>query len=127
MNISKLAVVNNFIILEFAQHGIYTNKHYVSKDEKILGEAYITLYNNIVYDSEYKRLLDSDFSFNRDLLIALKSKCNQKFLKFYKHINSIIYNQYNIKNTIKILLLSVPFSLLAFLCEYIKTLLKREF
>lgn len=105
---SDIAIINNFIVLEFKQHGIYTNKYPQSKDEKILGEYYCSLYNNIVYQSEYKRLIDKDYLFTERELEHLNSKSNIKFLKLHKYISLTKQKKVSFSKKIEKIFLSIP-------------------
>lgn len=67
----RQALVNNFIILEFKQSGIYLNKYPYSKNEKFSGDQYIGLYNFWRYENEYKNIV----------MILTKSQQKTVFLK----------------------------------------------
>lgn len=87
---SEIAVVNNFIVLEYKQHGIYLNKYRVSKKEKRAGfyDAY-GLYFNSVYEKDYQKHCDAGFELSKLDAFCSESELEPLIFKLYDHINKI--------------------------------------
>lgn len=124
VNKSRIAIPNNFIVLEYSQHEIYCPKHPESKDEKLFGESYCTLYNSIVYNSEYKKFIDKEYIFNSKELNTLNSELNQSYLKLYKHIGIIKSSNASALLKLENLILSVPICLAKYIIIFIKNNLR---
>ena len=87
---SRICMINNFIPLEFAQSGIYTDKYPYTKEEKFLGQQYLGLYNNHYYEQEYKIFCDSSFEIKAGNLLFKNAKITKAILKAYKHYYKLI-------------------------------------
>lgn len=105
---SSIAIINNFIILEYKEHGIYTNKHIVSKDEKLLGEGYCTLYNKINYEKGYNKLFDTNFEYDIKTAENFNKTWYIKWLKLYKHLNELRNKNFKFNRKIESLFFSIP-------------------
>ena len=119
---SRECIVNNFIILEFKQSGIFLNKYFFSKNEKSSGEQYLDLYNFYRYECEYKEFCDNeyiisskDFIFkNKDLLYAT--------IRIYKHFARIFDKRLSFIKKLEQLVLGLPFAVLNYIIVFIKSL-----
>jgi len=112
---SEIAIVNNFIILEYKQHGIYTNKHACSKDELLVGDKqYFGLYNNLVYFEDYKKYCDPTFEIPKD---SYKHK-NEKLLRVKKHIGKIRSKKTPLIKKLEKIFISIPVSTIALLTAF---------
>ena len=121
INKSKIAIVNNFIVLEYKQHGIFTNKYLSSKDEKYLGEYYCSLYNNTIYKSEYKRLLDCNYPFDSEKeLKLLNSKSYIKKLKLHKYTTMLTDKTIKFSKKLEKIFISIPLTSIDYLICFLR-------
>lgn len=96
---SEIAMVNNFIVLEHNQHGIYLNKYPISKKEKAAGfyDAY-GLYFNSLYEADYKKHCDSKFKLNINDVIQSKLGIVALGYKLRSHFHNISDSRISLKN-----------------------------
>lgn len=85
----RQCLVNNFIVLEFEQSGIYLNKYPYSKNEKFSGDQYIGLYNFYRYENEYKKYCDSSYIVKTKNFIFENEKIGYSILRVFKHISTL--------------------------------------
>lgn len=111
---SAIAIPNNFIVLEFEQSGIYNEKHLSTKNAKYLGDQYVTLYNNIVYQHEYKKYIDENYNFDETLFFKLNSNKSIQKLKLYKHIVKLIDSKIDFLTKVEQIFLSIPLNLIKY-------------
>lgn len=119
----RKAFVNNFIILEYEQSGIYLNKYPYSKNEKFSGEQYMGLYNFYRYENEYKKYCDEDYE--------ITTKSNKMFenenygydlLRVYKHISKLFNPKIKISYKIEQIFIGIPISIISFAIKHYKEL-----
>ncbi|OLA74638.1 MAG: hypothetical protein BHW62_03155 [Acinetobacter sp. CAG:196_36_41] len=114
-------LVNNFIVLEFAQSGIYLNKYPYSKNEKFSGDQYIGLYNFYRYEFEYKRICDKNYQMtSRRQKIFEDENFGYNLLRIYKHISKLLEPSANFLQKLEQIFIGIPFSLISFLFKYRK-------
>lgn len=88
---SEIAMVNNFIILEYKQHGIYLNKYDFSKQESNLDEKeYPGLYLNLTYLDDYKKYCARGFKIPLCCCWKRTLGIDNKLLNLNKHIKRFI-------------------------------------
>lgn len=114
-------LVNNFIVLEFAQSGIYLNKYPYSKNEKFSGDQYIGLYNFYRYEFEYKRICDKNYQMtSHRQKIFEDENFGYNLLRIYKHISKLLEPSANFLQKLEQIFIGIPFSLISFLFKYRK-------
>lgn len=106
----RKCLVNNFIILEFEQSGIYLNKYPYSKNEKFSGDQYIGLYNFHRYESEYKKYCDSNYELTVHNPLFDNEKLGYALLRVYKHIAKFTDKETPILQKIEQLFVGIPIS-----------------
>lgn len=116
----KKCLLNNFIVLDFKQSGIYLNKYSFSKNEKFIGDQYIDLYNPYRFQKDYKEVCDNDFIITAKPV--LEDKKTYALMRIYKHIHKLIDPNTKLLRRLMELFIVIPISL----CNYIKILLIRQ-
>lgn len=116
----RKCLVNNFIVLEFEQSGIYLNKYPYSKNEKFSGDQYIGLYNFHRYETEYKKYCDSNYQITTHSPLFDNEKLGYSLLRIYKHIAKFIDNETSIFQRLEQLFLGIPISTVNYLIAVIK-------
>lgn len=116
---SQLVFINNFIALDYAQSGIWFNKHMISKYENTIGSMYTDLWHHYKWLENYKKYCDKDYKLKPSLFMMDDDK-------LLKAINKIKYNcdiLSNKKNKITkrflALIFRLPYSLILFLVKFI--------
>lgn len=115
----RKCLVNNFIILEFEQSGIYLNKYPYSKNEKFFGELYLGLYNNFRFETEYKKFCDPNYKTSFDDSVIGNLKIEYALLRIYKHISVLTNPQTPLPKKLEQIFLSIPLTSIAFIKEFI--------
>ncbi len=112
-------LVNNFIVLEFAQSGIYLNKYPYSKNEKFSGDQYIGLYNFYRYEVEYKKICDKDYEITtQNRKMFEDEKFGYSLLRIYKHISKLFEPQVKFIQKLEQIFIGIPISLVSFGIKY---------
>ena len=114
---SQICIVNNFIILEYKQSGIYLNKYSYSKNEKFAGDQYIGLYNFYRYESEYKKHCDSEYEITSDKSLFENEKLGYSKLRIYKHLFKLTDSATPLMERFEQLFIGVPISGLRYLID----------
>ena len=117
---SRECIINNFIILEHEQSGIYLNKYSFSKNEKCLGEAYLDLYNFYRYEYEYKYFCDKDYKITSKLKFNENKEFEYAKLRLYKHIFKLTDNSLPPLKRLEQLFLGIPVSVINCAVAYSK-------
>lgn len=122
---SRECFVNNFIVLNFKQSGIYLKKYPYSKNEKFAGEQYLGLYHFARYENEYKKFCDKDYEITTKNTIFTNEKIELKKLRIFKHITN--FNDPYTKPLKKLeeLLIVIPASIIDYAICILKELLKK--
>ena len=118
----RQCLVNNFIILQFDQSGIYLNKYQFSKNEKFVGEQFIDLYNFYRYESEYKKYCDKNYKIKTDGKFFKNPDLASALLKLYKHFYKLIAQDSPLYLRIEQLIIGIPFSSLKLLFVFFKNI-----
>jgi hypothetical protein len=114
-------LVNNFIVLEYAQSGIYLNKYPYSKNERFSGDQYIGLYNFYRYETEYKNICDNGYQIQTHNTKMFKDEeYGYDLLRIYKHISKFAEPKTSLLSKLEQILISIPFSILSFLVKHFK-------
>lgn len=121
---SRECIINNFIILDFEQSGIYLNKYPYSKNEKFLGEEYLDLYNFARYENEYTHYCDKEYKITSNENFYLNEKLWRAKLRIYKHIFRLKNKQEPLSRRLEQIFIGIPFSIIAYVCYLIKNTLK---
>lgn len=120
----RKCLINNFIVLEFAQSGIYLNKYPYSKNEKFSGEQYIGLYNFYRYEVEYKKICDKDYEITtKNRKIFENEKFGYSLLRIYKHISKLSEPSVSFLHKLEQVFISIPISVISFIIKYHKEIL----
>ena len=120
MEKSRQAIVNNFIILEFKQSGIYLNKYPYSKNEKFSGEQYIGLYTFYRYENEYKKYCDNSYKITTNDTFFENEKLAYSKLRIYKHIAKLTEKSIPLFDKIEHLFIGIPFSCISYFIDILK-------
>lgn len=107
---SQKCIVNNFIILENKQSGIYVNKYTYSKNEKFSGDQYIGLYNFYRYETEYKKYCDKTYEVTTKGLMFENEKYGYALLRFYKHVFILFSSNSKFLKKMEQMFLGIPIS-----------------
>lgn len=118
-------LVNNFVVLEFKQSGIYTNKYLQSQYERFDGENYLGLYNNYKYESEYKKICDKNYKIKSKPNIIIDYNFSVEVLKLYKHLFRFAYKKTKLNKKLEELFVSIPLSLLRVVFALLKSLFSK--
>lgn len=122
----KKAFVNNFIVLEFEQSGIYLNKYPYSKNEKFSGDQYIGLYNFYRYENEYKNYCDKEYKITtKNKKMFENEKYGYDLLRVYKHIAKLSEPKTKILSKIEQIFIGIPISIISFAIKHYKELVER--
>ena len=116
----RQALVNNFIILEFKQSGIYLNKYPYSKNEKFSGDQYIGLYNFWRYENEYKKYCDDTYEITTKDSFFENEKLGYSKLRVYKHISKLTDSSTTCTAKLEQLFIGIPISAISYLIDVIK-------
>jgi len=123
MEISRKAIVNNFIVLEFEQSGIYLNKYPYSKNEKFSGDQYIGLYHFYRYENEYKKYCENSYQITAQNAKMFKNeKYGYDLLRIYKHIAKLFEPETKLLSKFEQIFISIPLSSILFIFRHYKEL-----
>jgi len=117
---SQKCIVNNFIILENKQSGIYVNKYAYSKNEKFSGDQYIGLYNFYRYETEYKKYCDKTYEVSTKGLMFENEKYGYALLRLYKHVFILFDSNSKFLKRIEQLFLGIPISIIYLIPIFLK-------
>lgn len=120
MEKSRECLVNNFIILEFKQSGIYLNKYPYSKNEKFSGDQYIGLYNFWRYENEYKKYCDNTYEITTKDSFFENEKLGYSKLRVYKHISKLTDSSTTCTAKLEQLFIGIPISAMCYLIDVLK-------
>lgn len=114
----RKCLLNNFVILDFKQSGIYLNKYSFSKNEKFIGDQYIDLYNPYRFQKDYKEICDNDFVITEKPV--LEDKKTYAKMRIYKHLYRIIEPQMSVFKRVESLFVSLPLAIFKYLGQQIR-------
>ena len=121
---SKLAIINNFIILEFKQSGIYLNKYAYSKNELFSGEQYLGLYSFDFYQEEYQKYCDLNYKFKKNLNFCTNQEFYVDFFRLNKHIYKLLHEKCSILSKLEQIFFSIPFRITILILNQFKKMLQ---
>ncbi len=124
IDIFAKCLVNNFIVLEYKQSGIYLNKYLYSKNEVFSGDQYIGLYSFYRYEETYKRLCDNNYIITTDGYMFQNEKYGYDLLRVYKHLFQLVDPQSKLSKRLEQLFLGIPISSISFLIKHYKEILR---
>ena len=116
---SQICIVNNFIILEYKQSGIYLNKYLYSKNEKFSGDQYIGLYNFYRYENEYKRICCPNYVITTKGNMYKSEDFGYALLRVYKHVFILVALNTKFFKRLEQLFIGIPISLISLFAKYI--------
>ena len=116
----RQCLINNFIVLEYSQSGIFLEKYPYSKNEKFAGEQYLGLYNFYRYENEYKKYCDDTYEITTKDVFFENEKLGYSKLRIYKHISKLTDKSIPIREKFDQLLLGIPISVICYLIDVIK-------
>lgn len=120
---SRLAIINNFIILEYKHSGIYLNKYAYSKNETFSGEQYLGLYHFDFFQSEYKKYCDPDFVPENTNISYQNEEYWRDYLRLNKHIYKFFNEENSVLSKIEQILISIPFRVVVLVFNQFKRFL----
>lgn len=118
MDVFEEFLVNNFIVLEFKQSGIYLNKYPYSKEEKFTGKQYLGLYYFCRYEMLYKKFCDKNYVLTSNSSIFRDERCANDLLRVYKHARSLIDPKTKLKKKLESFFWEVPVTAILFLIRH---------
>ena len=125
MQKSRECLINNFIILEYKQSGIYLPKYPYSRNEKFSGDQYLGLYNFYRYENEYKMFCDKDYQITTKNSFFKDEKLAYAKLRVYKHLFSVSDKTLPPIKRLEHLLLGTPIAWISFIITWVKLLILR--
>lgn len=117
---SQKCIVNNFIVLEYEQSGIYLNKYAYSKNEKLSGTQYIRLYNFYRYENEYKKHCDLNYKISTKGLMYENETYGHALLRVYKHLFVLVDSNTRFLRRLEQLVLGLPVSIICLIPIFLK-------
>ena len=111
----RVCLVNNFIVLEFEQSGIYLNKYPYSRNEKFSGDQYIDLYNFHRYEVEYKKYCNSNYEITTPSQLFENEKRGYALLRVYKHIAKLTDTETPLFQKLEQLFVGIPVSIINYI------------
>jgi len=123
---SRMILVNNFIMLNFKDSGIFTNKYLYSKNELFAGEEYLNMYNKDRYEFEYKKYCEPNFVLSQDNIYSNGNSVSlrKKLLRLYKHIFGLMDTQVSFRKKLENLFIGIPVAAVYLLPEVLALLKK---
>ena len=115
----RKCLLNNFIILDFKHSGIYLNKYLFSKNEKLIGDQYIDLYNPYRYQKDYKEICDNEFLITETPI--LEDKKTYSKMRIYKKLYRLIEHNLPINKKLATLFFELPYSIIMFILDSLKS------
>lgn len=119
-------LVNNFIVLEHKQSGLFLNKYQYSKKEIYSGDQYIGLYSFYRYEEVYKRICDNNYKITSHGYIFHNEKYGYYFLRIHKHVFNFVNPKTNFLKRFEELFLGIPISFISFVIKHFKEIIKNE-
>lgn len=126
MEKSRECLVNNFIILEYKQSGIYLNKYPYSKNEKFSGDQYTGLYYFCRYELEYKKICDKNYRITSYTKMFENEKYGADLFRVYKHIAKLIDSSTDFVSKIEQFFIGIPISSISFILKHYNELFTSE-
>lgn len=120
MEKSRKCLVNNFITLEFAQSGIYLNKYPFSKNEKMLGDPYIGLYNFHRYEAEYRKYCDPCYEITTNDSLFDSERLGYARLRLHKHLARLTDSETSVLQKMENLFIGIPVAGAGYISAVIK-------
>lgn len=117
---SRKCIINNFIILEYKQSGIYLPKYPFSKNEKCSGNQYLGLYNFNKFEKEYKKYCDLSYRLTCNDICSGNEKMEYSILRVYKHFYRLFSDDFPFYRKIEQLFIGIPISLITCLVDFIR-------
>lgn len=117
---SRKCIINNFIILEYKQSGIYLPKYPFSKNEKCSGNQYLGLYNFNKFEKEYKKYCDFSYQLTNGNKSKEEEKLENSLLRLQKHFYRIFYENSPLSKKFEQIFLGVPISFVSFIFSFLK-------
>lgn len=121
---SRLAIINNFIILEYKHSGIYLNKYAYSKNEIFSGEQYLGLYHFDHFQNEYKKYCDPNFLVKTKNNLFKNEYFWRDFLRLNKHIYKLFNEECPTLSKLEQIFFSIPFRAFVLIFNQFKRLLQ---
>lgn len=118
MDVFEEFLVNNFIVLEFKQSGIYLNKYPYSKEEMFAGKQYLGLYHFCRYEMLYKKFCDKDYIITSNVSIFRNERYANDLLRVYKHAWNLIDPKIKLKKKLEAFFWGVPVTAILFLMKH---------
>ena len=107
---SQICLANNFIFLEYKQSGIWNQKYFYSKNERLIGSQYLDLYSHYIFQKEYKKYCENDFILPNKEFIFENNKIGRNVLKFYKHLGKLFDTEVSLLEKFEQIFIGIPFS-----------------
>ena len=117
---SRKCIINNFIILEYKQSGIYLPKYPFSKNEKCSGNQYLGLYNFNKFEKEYKKYCEPSYQLTCNDICAGNEKMEYSIHRVYKHFGSLFENELPLYKKFEQIFIGIPISLITYLVDFIR-------
>lgn len=118
--IYKICLVNNFIVLDYKQSGIYLNKYPYSKCEIFSGELNLWLFSFAVYEKYYRKYCDKDYKPTTKMYFSSSEDLETAFLRLCKHIYGIKNPKVGILGKLEKFFLSIPATGTIFIVKFLK-------
>ena len=122
---SEIAIVNNFIVLPTYIGGIYTKKYAYTK-YKFIAEGYGLqgLYNEYVYQVDYKKYCDKDFKITAKESKIQELNLVEEYYKIVDHFVRFFRPTSSISKKIEELFFQIPKFSLIFFIKFIENSIK---
>ena len=121
---SKKVIINNFIVLEHKQSGIFLNKYAYSKNELFSGEQYLGLYGFDFYQKEYQKYCDSNYVIKKNLNICKNEEFYIDYFRLNKHIYKLFHEKCSILSKLEQIFFSIPFRSFILILNQFKKMLQ---
>ena len=120
MEKSRQSLINNFIVLEFKQSGIYLNKYFFSKNEILSGDQYVGLYNFYRFENEYKKYCDKNYEITTKENLFENESLGYSKLRIYKHIAKLSDKNVPLLNKFEHFFVGLPISIVSHIINLLK-------
>jgi hypothetical protein len=115
---SRVALVNNFTMLDFEDSGIFLNKYLCSKKAFLVGGGeYFNIYNKDRYEIEYRKYCDCNFALNKDNIYQYHKRAlinlRRRLWDVYRHIFWLLHGQ----NRVRLLFIVLPVAIMLLASE----------
>lgn len=121
---SKKVIINNFIVLEHKQSGIFLNKYAYSKNELFSGEQYLGLYGFDFYQKEYQKYCDSNYVIKKKLNVYKNEEFYIDYFRLNKHIYKLFHEKCSILSKLEQIFFSIPFRSFILILNQLKKMLQ---